>query len=120
MCQPEGHQHEENDKGLLVPSCLLLHCFPWCRPLCSELQLDQPEDLEGSGQGKRGWALARAAWRCCPGRTTGAGVWLSLPQSVAPVQHGGDGISSLGLLWASNTNTRKAAGFIELFLGAGL
>ena len=40
------------DKGLLVPSCLLLHLCPWCRPLCSELQLDKPKDLEGSGHGK--------------------------------------------------------------------
>lgn len=43
---------KKTDKELMVSSCLLPHCCPWCRPLCSELQLDKPEDLEGEQAGK--------------------------------------------------------------------
>ena len=85
--------------------------------------------LGGEWAGKGGLGSSEGCLRCCPGRSYRSwGVaefasiscsWTSGPR-IPLVQHGGDGIGSLGLLWASNTNTRKAAGFLELFLGAGL
>ena len=121
VCQPEGHQREGNWRGLLVLCCLQLHRCPWCRPLCLRTRR--------AAWRETGWGLARAAWGCCPGwshRSWGVAEFVSVTSSWASgpqillMQDGGDGISSLGWLWASNTNTRKAAGFLELFLGAGL